>query len=82
MTPVALQAETIDESPAVEQNEFQLSETEKQRWIWTFERLKNADIDLSFSERVKFFCEASTPEEVDRMIHEQLEDHNIIPLAA
>ncbi|MBA4149702.1 MAG: hypothetical protein H0X66_16440 [Verrucomicrobia bacterium] len=58
------------------------SENDEQQWIWVFERLKSADINLSFSEKVKFFCEAANPEEVENFIEAQLQEQAIIPLAA
>jgi len=69
-------------NPVLPGMEIQLNETDRQRWIWAFERLKNADIGLSFSEKAKIFCEASTPEEVEGFIEARLQDHSIIPLAA
>ncbi len=67
---------------AVETLEPQLSETEKHRWIWLFERLKRAELGLSISQKAKIFCEASAPEEVEDFIQAQQHEETIIPLAA
>lgn len=76
VTPAAWQVE------ANETADSQLSETEKHRWIWAFERLKSANLGLSFSDKVKLFCEASAPEEVENFIEAKLQEPLIIPLAA
>ena len=64
------------------QPERELSEEQKQRWIWTFERLNAADIGLTFTEKVKFFCEANSPEEIEHAIVMRQALGNVVRLAA
>ena len=53
LTTVDVPVETFESA------DLQLSDNEKQRWIWAFERLKSAEIGLSFTEKARIFCEAS-----------------------
>lgn len=81
--PYASEFTTLDwQVETVETAEPQLTEAERQRWIWVYERLKSADLGIAFSEKAKFFCDASTPEEVEQFIEAHLEEPAIIPLAA
>ena len=62
--------------------ETELSEEQKQRWIWTFEKLSSTEMGLSLSEKVKLFCEANSPEEVEHAIVTHQSFGNVVRLAA
>ncbi len=72
----------VDFSEPQQETETQLSDADYERWVWTFEQLKNADLGLSFEEKVKLFCEASNPDEIEEMIYSSMHEQTIIPLAA
>ena len=60
----------------------EISEEQQQRWIWMFEKLNAADIGLSFSDKVKLFCEANSLEEVEHAIVTHQSFGNVVRLAA
>jgi hypothetical protein len=77
--PPVAPTETLDSPFATVTEDLQISEEEKERWIWAFEQLKSAQIGLSLPEKIRMFCEASSPEEVQQFIQNELYQQKASP---